>query len=35
MNNIVLKKNFLLFIIFLIIFAIFFLYVKHDVGNDS
>ena len=35
MNNIILKKNFLLFIIFSIIFAVFFLYVKHDVGNDS
>ena len=35
MNNIVLKKNFLLFIIFSIIFAIFFLYIKHNVGNDS
>ncbi len=35
MNNIILKKNFLLFTIFSIIFAIFFLYVKHDVGNDT
>ena len=35
MNNIILKKNFLLFIIFSIIFAVFFLYVKHNVGNDS
>ena len=35
MNNIILKKNFLLFIIFSIIFSVFFLYVKHDVGNDS
>ena len=35
MNNITFKKNFLLFIIFLIIFFVLFLYVKHDVGNDS
>ena len=35
MNNITFKKNFLLFIIFLIIFAVFFLYIKHNVGNDS
>ena len=35
MNNIPLKKNFLLFIIFSIIFAVFFLYIKHNVGNDS
>ena len=35
MNNITLKKNFLLFIIFSIIFSVFFLYVKHNVGNDS
>ena len=35
MNNITFKKHFLLFIIFLIFFAVFFLYVKHNVGNDS
>ena len=35
MSDIPLKKNFLLFIIFSIIFAVFFLYVKHNVGNDS
>ena len=35
MKEIVLKKNFLLFIIFLIIFAVFYLYIKHNVGNDS
>ena len=35
MNNITFKKNFLLFIIFSIIFAVFFLYIKHNVGNDS
>ncbi len=35
MNDIALKKNFLLFIIFSIIFAVFFLYIKHNVGNDS
>ncbi len=35
MNNITFKKNFLLFIIFSIIFSVFFLYIKHNVGNDS
>ena len=35
MNDITLKKNFLLFIIFSIISAVFFLYIKHNVGNDS
>ena len=35
MNDITLKKNFLFFIIFSIIFAVFFLYIKHNVGNDS
>ena len=35
MNNINLKSNFLVFIIFSIIFSVFFLYMKHDVGNDS
>ena len=35
MSDIPLKKNFLLFIIFSIIFAVFFLYIKHNVGNDS
>ena len=35
MNNITFKKKFLLFIIFSIIFAVFFLYIKHNVGNDS
>ena len=35
MNDITLKKNFLFFIIFSIIFADFFLYIKHNVGNDS
>ena len=35
MNNIYLKKNFFAFIIFSIIFSVFFLYMKHDVGNDS
>ena len=35
MKEIVLKKNFLLFIIFLIIFAVFYLYIKHNVGNAS
>jgi len=34
-NDITLKKNFLFFIIFSIIFAVFFLYIKHNVGNDS
>jgi len=33
--DIALKRNFLLFIIFSIIFAVFFLYIKHNVGNDS
>ena len=35
MSDISLKRNFLLFIIFSIIFAVFFLYIKHNVGNDS
>ena len=35
MIDIALKRNFLLFIIFSIIFAVFFLYIKHNVGNDS
>ncbi len=35
MRDIALKKNFLFFIIFSMIFAIFFLYIKHNVGNDS
>ena len=35
MSDIALKRNFLLFIIFSIIFVVFFLYIKHNVGNDS
>ena len=35
MNNISLKKSFLIYIILLIISVIFFLYTKHSVGNDS
>ena len=34
-NNITLDKKFKFFILFNIIFVIFYLFVKHDVGNDS
>ena len=34
MNKYSIKNNFLLFIIFLIFYSIFYLYWKHDVGND-
>ena len=35
MNNINIKKGLLIFIIFNILFAIFYLNIKHSVGNDS
>ena len=35
MENINIKKKLLIFIIFNIFYAIFYLYTKHDVGNDS
>ncbi len=35
MENISIKNKFLTFIIFLIICTIFYLYYKHDVGNDT
>ena len=34
-NKIILEKKFQIFIIFNIIFVVFYLFVKHDVGNDS
>ena len=35
MKNIVLKKYYLLYLAILAFFAIFFLYIKHNIGNDS
>tara|TARA_B100001093_G_scaffold421476_1_gene413741 strand:+ start:463 stop:1734 length:1272 start_codon:yes stop_codon:yes gene_type:complete len=35
MENIDIKKKFLIFIIFNIFYAVFYLYTKHSVGNDS
>ena len=35
MNNIIIKKNLLVFIIFNILIAVFYLDIKHSVGNDS
>ena len=34
MNKYSIKKSFLLFVIFLIFYLTFYLYVKHDIGND-
>ena len=30
-----LKKNFIIYLIYLSFFSVFFLYTKHEVGNDS
>ena len=35
MNNIIFKNKLFLFIIFNIFFSIFYLYSKHEVGNDT
>ena len=34
MNKYTIKNSFLLFIFFLVFYSIFYLYLKHDVGND-
>ena len=35
MEKINIQRNFLIYIIFSIFFVIYFLYIKHSVGNDS
>ena len=35
MNNIFIKNKFLLYLIFIVTLSIFYLYYKHDVGNDT
>ena len=35
MRNITLRRNYLLYLIIIAFFAVFYLYSKHSIGNDS
>ncbi len=35
MSNITLRRNHLLYLIIIAFFAVFYLYTKHNIGNDS